>query len=113
MPGMSVSAIVLNSYAGPIISRIKRSRARDSRREAIEAWLYRPCYVRDARMADFPASVRGPVEGPPCILQRPLGIAAALHGVPALVLAPHRGAFPGLPGLLAFLSQPRPGSRLA
>jgi twinkle protein len=52
------------------------------------AWLLRPCVVREARMAALPASVFGPVLEPPCILQRPLGIAGPLHGVPALVRAP-------------------------
>src|SRR5690625_4768875 len=31
----------------------------------------------------------GPVELPPCIRQRPLAIAYALHGFPVRVLAPH------------------------
>lgn len=42
----------------------------------------------------MPSSVRGPVLAPPCILQRPLGIATRRHG--ALVRraqAPQRGAF--------------------
>jgi hypothetical protein len=78
------------------------------RRAAIEAWLYRPCFVRDARIFALPSSVRGPVDGPPCTRQRPFGMAAARHGVPALVVAPHRGALSQLPGRLPFLSRPRP-----
>ena len=79
------------------------------RRSAIEAWLYRPCFVREARMAALPASVFGPVLGPPCMRHRPLGIAADLQGIPARVLAPQRGALSQLPGVLPCLSQPRPG----
>ena len=58
-------------------------------------------------------AVRGPVLGPPCILQRPIGMAAPLHGVPARVRAPQRGALPGFPRGLPFLSQRRPGGRSA
>ena len=73
----------------------------------------RPCLVRDARILALPASVLGPVDGPPCIRHRPLGMAAPLQGVPDRVRAPQRGALPGFPGGLPFLSQPRPGSRSA
>ena len=83
-----------------------------SRRAAIEAWLYRPCFVRDARIAAFPASVLGPVLGPPCILHRPLGMAAPLQGAPERVLAPHRGALPGLPSDCHFSTGPCPESGL-
>lgn len=46
-----------------------------SRRLAIAACELRPCFVREARIRAFPSAVFGPVLGPPCILQRPLGIA--------------------------------------
>lgn len=64
-------------------------------------------------MRSIPSGVRGPVEGPPCIRHRPLGIAGPLQGVPLRVLAPQRGALSGFPGLLLFLSQPRPARRAA
>jgi hypothetical protein len=66
--------------------------------------------VREARIFALPASVRGPVLGPPCIRQRPLGIAAARHGAPDRVLAPQRGALPGLPVRFPLLSRPIPSS---
>ena len=34
---------------------------------------------------------------PPCMRQRPFGMAGPLHGLPARVLAPHLGAALGLP----------------
>ena len=34
-----------------------------------------------------------PGDGPPCILQRPFGIAGDWHGLPLRVLAPHLGAW--------------------
>ena len=37
-----------------------------------------------------PPAVLGTVERPPCIRQRPLGKAGAMHGVPFRVRAPHR-----------------------
>ncbi len=40
----------------------------------------------------MPSAVRGPVLLPPCILQRPLGMAGDRHGVFWRVLAPQRGA---------------------
>ena len=51
--------------------------------------------------------MRGPVLGPPCIRQRPFGMAGSSHGVPFRVLAPHFAAFERSPGGLPFLSQPR------
>ena len=44
--------------------------------------------------------------------QRPLLIAADLHGTPARVLAPHRSAFIGSPGGLPFLSRPNCDARV-
>ncbi|MDA7568637.1 hypothetical protein N8742_02905 [Emcibacteraceae bacterium] len=37
----------------------------------------------------LPSTVFGPVDFPPCILQRPFGLAGALQGLPARVLASH------------------------
>src|SRR5829696_867217 len=53
----------------------------------------------DSAMRWRPSSVLGPVESPPCILQRPFTgpsrrrsqTAGAWHGLPSLHLAPHRG----------------------
>ena len=42
-------------------------------------------------MRASPAAVRGPVELPPCIRQRPFGMAGDRQAVPARVVAPHRG----------------------
>lgn len=81
--------------------------ARACRLALIEAWLYRPCFVRDALMRSIPAAVRGPVLGPPCIRHRPLGMAGPLQGVPFRVRAPHGLALARSPGGLPFLSQPR------
>src|SRR5690625_2131539 len=43
----------------------------------------KPCFIL------FLFFLVGPVDLPPCIRQRPFAIAPFLHGVPALVLAPH------------------------
>ena len=69
--------------------------------------LYRPCFHRALRLRSKPFGVRGPVLGPPWNLHRPLGIAGPLHGVPALVRAPQRGALSGLPGRLPFFRRPK------
>jgi hypothetical protein len=106
--GQSSSAAIPRSS-----SRTCRRIARASRRRCLVARLYLPCFVRDARIAAMPASVRGPVDGPPYIRHRPFGIAGALQGVPALVRAPQRGASSGLPVRLPFFSQPRPRARSA
>ena len=45
------------------ISRTVRKIARARRLALIEAWLYRPCFVRDALMRSIPSAVRGPVLG--------------------------------------------------
>src|SRR5690625_5379649 len=43
----------------------------------------KPCFLA------FLFFLGGPVDLPPCIRQRPFAIAPFLHGVPALVFAPH------------------------
>lgn len=52
--------------------------------------------VRLAAHFLFPSAVLGPVDLPPCILQRPLGSALHWHSVPRRVLASHRSPFKGL-----------------
>ena len=52
---------------------------------------------------------RRPVLAPPCIRQRPLGIAGPWQAVARLVFAPHRAAFVRSPGRLPFLRHPRRG----
>ena len=85
---------------------------RAARRRAIEAAEYRPCFVRAFLMRSMPSAVLAPVEAPPCTLHRPFGIAADRQGVPLpFVLAPQRGALPGLPGVPPCFSQPMPGKR--
>jgi hypothetical protein len=58
-------------------------------------------------MRSSPPGVRGPVDFPPCNLQRPFLIAGAWQGVPRRFLAPHRGALLKSPGGLPFFSHPR------
>ncbi len=94
-------------------SRSARIVSRICLREAMAAWVNRPCFHREARIRSMPSGVRGPVLGPPCILHRPFDIAGPLHAMPFLVRAPHRGALSGLPGRLPFLSRPRPAQRVA
>jgi len=56
-----------------------------SRRRAIASAVKRPCL----RAFLFPLG--GPGDFPPCIRQRPFGIAGDRHGCPCRVRAPHRG----------------------
>ncbi len=90
--------------------------ASTSRRMARAVWrslfatsLHRPCASRASRLRRKPAAVLGPVLRPPCIRQRPLGMAGLRHDVLRLVLAPHRGAVCQSPGGLPFLNHPRSG----
>ena len=54
-----------------------------------------PCFSGARRHRSRPSVVRGPVEAPPCLWQRPLGIAGARHRSPLrLRRAPQRGAAP-------------------
>jgi hypothetical protein len=53
-------------------ARTVRMTAHASRRLAMEAWLYRPCLVRDARIRSMRSAVTGPVDMPPCVRQRPI-----------------------------------------
>lgn len=62
-------------------------------------------------MRAFPSSVFGPVLGPPCMRQRPFGIAGPRQQPPERVLAPQRGALAGFPVLLPYMSRPIPGRR--
>ena len=56
-----------------------------------------------------PSSVVGPRHLPPCMRQRPFFMAGLLHGEPARVLAPQRGAALGSPRWLPLRSGPVPG----
>ena len=82
--------------------------ARASRRLAMEAWLYRPCLVCDARMRSMPSAVRGPVLLPPCILHRPFFMAADRQGEPARVLRRIAGRCPNSPGARRASTSPGP-----
>jgi hypothetical protein len=63
---------------------VRRSDA-NSRPRAIASAVYRPCL--NAFLLPFGA----PGDFPPCIRQRPFGIAADRHWLPLRVRAPHRG----------------------
>ena len=65
-----------------------------------------PCFQRARLERARPAAVVGPVDNPPCSLQRPFRIAGHWHGVPFRVRAPHRGALLRFPEGLPFLSNP-------
>ena len=66
-----------------------------------------PCFHLARRLRASPSAVRGPALIPPCIRQRRLPrIADARHGLPARVIAPHRGACIGSPGGFPFFNQP-------
>jgi hypothetical protein len=47
--------------------------------------VYHPC------LSAFLFPFGAPGDGPPCIRQRPFGIAGDWHGLPLRVFAPHRG----------------------
>jgi hypothetical protein len=89
-------------------SLLSSSRQRKKRCCAFASVEYKPCFQFARRDRARPFRVRGPVLAPPCIRQRPLCMAGALHGVPLRVLAPHRGAVLGSPVGLPFLSHPLP-----
>ena len=55
------------------------------RRSAIASTVYHPCF----RAFLFPFGAPG--DGPPCIRQRPFGIAGDWQGLPLRVFAPQRG----------------------
>jgi hypothetical protein len=69
-------------------ARISRINARASAAAA----LRKPCLVFAARIRSSPSGVRGPVDRPPCIRQRPFFIPATRQGVPLRVRAPQHGA---------------------
>ena len=73
-----------------MVPRAARRKAANARRSATMSAVCKPVRVRAARSLAKPSGVRGPVLGPPCIRQRPFGIAGALHGRPARVRAPQR-----------------------
>jgi hypothetical protein len=98
------------SRSARISDRTSRVASRALRRSSIAWALLRPCFHRALRDRSSPSGVLGPVLSPPCIRQRPLGIAGPLQGVPRRVLAPHRLAFRKSPGGLPFLSQPSFGT---
>jgi hypothetical protein len=91
---------------------ISRSSARNRRFCSFAALEHRPCLRLAAAHFDFPASVRGPVDAPPCNLQRRrlpvrgLTIAGHWQRVPRLVFAPQRRARAGLPPGAPFLRRP-------
>jgi hypothetical protein len=60
-------------------------------RSSIISALYRPWIVRAFRIRASPSAVLGPVLLPPCIRQRPFGIAGCRHGCPLRIRAPQRG----------------------
>src|SRR5262249_60095285 len=56
-----------------------------SRRRAMASAVYQPCFNA------FLFPLGAPGDGPPCIRQRPFGIAGDWHGLPLRVFAPQRG----------------------
>ena len=66
-----------------------------------------PCLNLAMRECFSPSAVLGPVESPPCKRHLPFCIAGDRQEVPALVLAPHRGAFEKSPEGLPFFKRPR------
>ena len=81
----SVASSLRRYHDFPASARISRTSAATSRRRAIASALYRPCF--HARRLPFGT----PGFCPPCIRQRPFGIAGDRHGLPLRVRAPHRG----------------------
>ena len=69
---------------------LRAARFSMARRSSIISALRPPCIVRAWRIRSIPAAV-GPVLLPPCIRQRPFGIAACRHRFPLRVCAPQRG----------------------
>jgi hypothetical protein len=88
-------------------ARLSRRKLRTRRCSALASREYGPCFQFARRDLANPDAVRGPVLVPPCIRQRPLGIAGLLHDVPARVFAPQRGALLKSPTALSFFNQPR------
>jgi hypothetical protein len=76
----------------PSSLRSTRTAAAAFLRSAIASAEYSPCLQLAFRLRSSPSGVRGPVLIPPCIRQRPLSIAGALHGLPVrFECAPHLG----------------------
>ena len=88
-------------------ARVRRDWSLASRRRA-RTWAERaPCFQRARRLRASPAGVRGPVLRPPCIRQRPFGMAGWRQEPPQRVWAPHRGAARKSPERLPFFRLPR------
>src|ERR1700733_824902 len=78
----------------------------DALRSAFASAEYSPLFQFALRDRANPSGVLGPVLGPPCIRQRPFGMAGARQESPSRVLAPHLGAELGSPDGLPFFNQP-------
>jgi hypothetical protein len=91
----------------PVIRSTQRA-AFSTRRSIFACMEYAPVFQLALRDRSNPSELRGPVLAPPCILQRPFGMAGLLQDVPSRVLAPHRIARLKSPGGLSFFSQPCP-----
>ena len=83
--------LTADRYTATIALRAARRSWAIIRRSSTISALDRPCLVLAAFTRARPSAVRGPVDGPPCIRQRPFGIAGAQHGIPLRVRAPQRG----------------------
>ncbi len=90
-------------------SRAPRFNLATARRKDSASAVLIPCHSLLARIRAKPSDVRGPVLGPPCIRQRPLGIGALRHECPARVRAPQQART----GLSARLSVIPPSPALA
>jgi len=77
-------------HTAAIVPRAARFSMAISRRSSSISALRPPCIVRASRIRSIPAAV-GPVLLPPCIRQRPFGMAACRHELPLRVFALQRG----------------------
>jgi hypothetical protein len=66
---------------------IWRARRASYRHCCLAAIVYLPLFKFASLLFSLPTAIRGPVERPPCILQRPFAIAGPLHGAPPRVRA--------------------------
>src|ERR1019366_616610 len=89
----------------PSKSSLSWSSRRSRSLSAFACMEYKPCFQFARLDRAKPLGVRGPMLAPPCIRQRPLRMARALHFVALRVLAPHLGAVFGPPGELPFFNQ--------
>ncbi len=88
-----------------ISSRLSAISCRTNFLSALASAEYSPCLKLAFLDRSSPSGVRGPVLLPPCMRQLPFCIAAARQSDPERVLAPHLGAFMGLPWILPFRSR--------